>query len=455
MATISAELLPDSAAVRLSVNTLSGIRSVARRDGNGINEVRTLPGVLGVAPATKQGRKQLATNPSCEVHAGGWVAWPGTAPGAATAGRDTTTAGRFGAAFFRVAWTAEAPKGTGGIIYDQTGLDASGGTYTMSMYVRPSIGQYIRPQCQLYAGTAPTRGLGVPRVWCPANEWTRIYMTVEFQPGENHIQFRGYATDAESVPWTVGATMDADGVLIEKTPTLGDYFDGATAATDVATYAWAGAAHESASVETVPEPIYITDYEPASGPLRYDLVSMDGALVSLDVAGFLLSTPWLFTPVIPGYSRRLERVDEVTAQQPSMSTVHDRLLGRFDPIVVMRPPGTRRGVLKLYAGTYDQARIILEPLRQATVMMLRQSEHVGLDMYFAATDSEIFHETPEGQATTWGVSMSYVELKRPEGPLAGALGWTYADLEAATARYADLRLTYATYADLRLNKGIE
>ncbi|AYN55952.1 minor tail protein [Arthrobacter phage Noely] len=200
------------------------------------------------------------------------------------------------------------------------------------------------------------------------------------------------------------------------------------------------------------ELIYVTDYEPGSGPLRYDLTDQNGVLVSLEVLGFALDGPWLFCPVIPGYSKPLVAVTKIGADLENLSTVHGGLLGREDPIVVMRPLGLRSGSMTIWAGSYADALEVLAPLKRATAMMLRQPEHEGLDMYFAPLGASLAHEDQEGSATTWGVQVNYQEIKRPEGPIAGALGWTYADLAAAAPRYQDLPRTFATYADMRLNR---
>lgn len=204
------------------------------------------------------------------------------------------------------------------------------------------------------------------------------------------------------------------------------------------------------------ENFVVTDYEPASGVLRYDLTDQAGTLVSLEVSGFVLDGPWLFTPVIPGYSRKVVAVTGLDTALEDRSTVFSGLLGRRDPVVVLRPPGLRSGALEIYAGTYADALDILSPLRQAAVMMLRQPEHPGMDMYFAPAggNPQIMSLVTDAGRTVWGVKVPYIEVKRPEGNLAGALGWTYSTLLEAAPRYADLPRTFATYADMRINKRI-
>lgn len=469
MATISAELLPESAAVRLSIQAITGIQSLVRRDANGINDVRTLPGVLGVAPATRTARTNAIINPSYETVDTAWTGVGGT--------------------FTRVSFTAM--QGQLGTRVAQLASDGTSTSPHLALYTggqRPAVaaGQWLG----FSAWTATEQGGYETRLQVTfrnaagtgisGGTFYSAWGTAPFYAGRSHqlvaqapadavtaalyIHFRdgvnptvvvaaGKRLWADQAMAVVAASQAAAQAQLDA-----GYFDGATLDTELASYAWTGTAHASASTETVQDvATTVTDYEAAAGPLRYDLVTVGGALVSLDVADFPLDSPWLFTPVIPGYSRKLAQVREVTGAQPSTSTVHDGLLGRADPIVIMRPPGTRRGSLKIYAGTYAQALEVLSPLRQATAMMLRQPEHQGLDMYFAATDSDIFHEEASGQETVFGVTLSYVEVKRPEGPLAGALGWTYAALLADPdiPRYADQRRVFATYADMRLNKRIQ
>ncbi|QCG78276.1 minor tail protein [Arthrobacter phage Idaho] len=462
MGNTSAELLPVSGAVRLSINTLSGIRRITRADANGINDVRALPGTYGKPTASKPGRTNLIMNPSFEVDNAGW-----SLDGVTTV--------------LQSAFPQMTQAGTKMIQCSADGTRAAPGISIISASYRPQVveGQWLgiqvfmatenaNYQTRLQIGWQDATGTTLSYVATPwkatpfyAGDKPRLVLQAPAGTAsiKVYLQFRNGDDSVSFVP--AGKRMWADGCMAfvaatEAAATAAldaGYFDGATANDDGRATSWAGTAHLSQSLELVPEsPLVITDYEPASGPLRYDVEPMSGNLETLDVSGFELGGPWLFTPIIPGYSRPLVLVQELASNYTSNTTVHDGLLGRDDPIAVMRPLGMRRGTMKIFAGTIAQALELLTPLRQATVMMLRQPDHAGLDMYFAAESAELIHYDQDGPATLWGVSITYVEVKRPEGDLAGALGWTYLDLLSATPRYSDQRRTFATYADMRLNK---
>ncbi|QIN94478.1 minor tail protein [Arthrobacter phage Whytu] len=463
MATITAELLPNSAAIRLSVDTLSGVESLTRRDANGINDVRTLPGVMGTIPPTKVGAVNYATNP-VPGNVNGWL----TSSGYVRSYDTTNRFGRTGSMLFT--------KSGGGayVTYGRrAGLVGTGTASTVPSnftdVVAVSPGETVFAQMDLATDTPNTTARITIRFFDAS--WSSVLSTTTTPvdlPVNTWLTFAHSGTAPAGavgywLEWgielktgeTVGGERSWAGRVLLGPP--GPYFAGDTTDTDTARYDWSGTAHGSTSTKSVIEsPIIFTDYEAASGPVAYDLVNGAGELVTLDVAGFVLDAPWLFTPLIPGYSRKAVSVTGLDTEFGDMSTVHSGLLGRSDPVVVLRPLGLRSGTMDIYAGTYAAALEILSPLQRATVMMLRQPEHAGLDMYFAPAGGspKIVSLVTNGGATVFGVQVPYIEVKRPEGPIAGALGWTYADLAAAVPRYSDLRRTFATYADMRLNKRI-
>jgi hypothetical protein len=196
--------------------------------------------------------------------------------------------------------------------------------------------------------------------------------------------------------------------------------------------------------------IITTDYEPAQGSVVYTVTDSAGATATASVT-FALDSPWLFVPVMPNYSSKLQTVTGYSAQVSSRSTVLAPL-GKSSPTVVIRPMGTKRGSLGLWAGTYADAQGILDTLSRGEVVMLRQPEHQGQDMYFVAEDAEIQPLAVGGAGTVWGVQVGFLQVARPTGPLAAALGWDFAAVAAAAPDFATLRRQYATFEDLRLNE---
>lgn len=80
----------------------------------------------------------------------------------------------------------------------------------------------------------------------PGTSWTRLNITGATAPA-NAAKFGVVIFD-----WYGGSggTIFADGWLVEKSATLGDYFDGSTTAPAGYTNAWTGAAHASTSTQT-------------------------------------------------------------------------------------------------------------------------------------------------------------------------------------------------------------
>lgn len=196
--------------------------------------------------------------------------------------------------------------------------------------------------------------------------------------------------------------------------------------------------------------IVTTDYEPSAGTVVYTATDTLGAIAQVTVQ-FALPAPWLFVPVMPSYSSQLQTVTGYNAQVPGRSTVHEPL-GKTNPTVVIRSMGSKRGALGLWAGTHAAAQGILDTLSRGEVLMLRQQEHQGMDMYFIALAADLDTLAVAGAETVWGVTVQYIQVSRPQGNLASALGWDFAALGASAPDFASLRTKYATFEAMRLNE---
>lgn len=453
MGTITAEVLSSSAAVRLTVTSLTGIGSLTRSDANGITDVRFGPGVVGTIPNQVEDLRNLVQTPTTSA---GFVGTRCTFAASDTSYTRATADGTGTAYLYYNAFL----RGTGTTI-----PVVAGDQLATNVQLRNSaaVTAQARLAWNFYdaAGASIAGTITGAMATLTAGAQPRLSLTATVPAGATQARPILYFYTSTGASAAAGQTMDWKYFAAYKGPNAWDnadvYFHGSYASTDVYAYSWTGTSYASESVRAIQEePFVITDYEAASGPVRYDLISGSGEVVSINVAGFVLDGPWLFTPIVPGYSRKAVAVTGIDTKLDDNSNVFAGLLGRPDPIVVMRPPGLRTGTMEIYAGTYADALEILSPLQQATVMMLRQPEHAGMDMYFAPAGGtpQIVNLTTNAGRTVWGVRVPYVEVKRPEGDLAGALGWTYADLLAAVPRYSDLRRTFATYADLRINKRI-
>jgi hypothetical protein len=77
--------------------------------------------------------------------------------------------------------------------------------------------------------------------------------------------------------------------------------------------------------------------------------------------------------------------------------------------------------------------------------MFRQAEHAGLDMYFHAIESVAVPNSGK-----WELTVSYVELTYPSGPVLGA--WTFADLAGTGQTFAEVAAAYPSFNALLLNE---
>jgi hypothetical protein len=271
--------------------------------------------------------------------------------------------------------------------------------------------------------------------------WTLLKFTTTAPAGAVTALIRvGARTD---VGWDVGEYFDFGAVMFGSDAS---YFDGASALSSERYYVWNGTPYAAESVEYVPnEDLFIDDYEAASGAVTYN-TGLGTEALTWDI-----EAPWIFVPVMPNYSARLTSVLGYNAAGDTLSTIHE-LAGRPDPVAVLRGMGTRSGSLELWAGPYPAAAAIIDAIGRGEVLMLRQPEHQGMDMYFMATGYQLRSLAVDGAGTVWGVDLAYRELARPADPLAGALGWTFAALAAAYPNFRTLPKKYATFQDMKLNE---
>lgn len=179
--------------------------------------------------------------------------------------------------------------------------------------------------------------------------------------------------------------------------------------------------------------IAIIDYEPAVlGPVTYVARSSTGA-VQTATATLGSDRSSLTIPIAPLYSVGLPLVIGYGATRDSATTIHD-VIGRADPIATLGPLGLRRGTLEIFADSYSDLRKIVDLYARNQVVLLRQPDHAGMDLYHIATTvNELL--LPEALVPRkWAVVVTYVEVAAPRGPVQGTLGW---DFDAVTASAPD------------------
>jgi hypothetical protein len=199
-----------------------------------------------------------------------------------------------------------------------------------------------------------------------------------------------------------------------------------------------------------PDVLILDDYEAAHGTATYTLGTSAGTVSAAAVMD-LSAGPWLGLPVTPQFSARVISITGYEAGVESRSTVVEPDGSPF-PIVITRGASTRSGSLTLWAGDYPAALALLRLAQRGQVIMLRQAEHAGMDMFFTASAASILTlMVPEDKPAVFGVSMDYTEVGRPTAPLSGALGWTWNELKNSFATWADVFAAFETWGDVRTN----
>lgn len=187
-------------------------------------------------------RENLAIQPSAE---GATTLWTNRWFGGTGGGTNVVSAAGaiIGSLGFRKTWTSGDPAGADvGMSYRLNGV-VPGQAYTFSAYVRASWAttQHCFLEWRDVGGGLISTSDGV-RTATTANSTQRVSISATAPTGTSYASFNfgPYPNTAVAIP--VGATLDLDGVLIEKGSTLNPYFDGSYTGNE-----WAGTAHNSVS----------------------------------------------------------------------------------------------------------------------------------------------------------------------------------------------------------------
>lgn len=192
--------------------------------------------------------------------------------------------------------------------------------------------------------------------------------------------------------------------------------------------------------------LILDDYEAGHGTTTYTVTTAAGTVTGSVVLA--LSSPWLGTPENPQHSAPVPAVLGYGAGSTTRSTVHEPD-GRGDAVVIVMGGAKRRGTLTLQGGSYATTLGLLSICQRGQTLMLRQTQHPGMDMYFIAMQAEIVTSRSDGAGSLFDLDIQYLEVARPGGALSGALGWTWADLAAAYPTWDDMYDAYATWGDVR------
>lgn len=320
------------------------------------------------------------------------------------------------------------------------------------------VGQWLAPYFDAYSGYGVTSGdtLTVTNVMLNYGSTALPFFDGNTAADEEYI----YAwTGTENLSRSVRVTLDE---LLAVTPQTGtssvllQVFPEAVGGT--VTSILRNDANGTAPVRTLDgylptdSNVILVDYEPALvGPITYT-VTIDGTDYTATTSLAGNTKPWLFVPIYPQLSVQVPLVTGYDATRASQSTIHE-IVGRQDPLVTIGRLAKRRGRLSVFCPDHATAMGVVEVYSLGQVVMLRQATHSGMDMYHVATDVAVSPLTVDGGGSRWQVSVSFVEVQRPTGPLLGALGWTFDDVATGYASFNTLVAEFETFDDLTLGPG--
>lgn len=192
--------------------------------------------------------------------------------------------------------------------------------------------------------------------------------------------------------------------------------------------------------------IVIVDYEPSlSGPINYRVDDgAAGAQVWTTLDGVKL--PRFILPHLPAFQVIVETVTGHTVDRESRSTIHE-VVGSEDPLIILGRLRTRRGTLTIISQDYMAAKDLESMFERGQIVMYRQPENPGLDMYLAVKS---LSKVPV--ADVWETRAEYVEVLRPEGFISTRAGWSFDQLAAEGVSFDQVAQDYRTFWDLTLGE---
>lgn len=195
-------------------------------------------------------------------------------------------------------------------------------------------------------------------------------------------------------------------------------------------------------------PPVIIDYEPAVGAsdLTYVARFSDGTSVSRNGSGLLAAaSSWVSVPIWPEKAAQVQLVTGYDASRATGTRYHE-IIDRPDPAVTLAPLRTRAGMLEIWCSDYAAAAAVVDVHALAQVLMFRQPDHPGLDMYYAVDGSVTaapYQTSPP--PIRWVVRVPYREVSRPAGDVVANIGWTFDAVTTEFATFADLPPEFATF----------
>lgn len=176
-------------------------------------------------------RRNLCTNPSAETNATGYTAIPGTGGAAAVTSSTVGASAVYGSAYARVAWTTATTAVSGGISW--TGATGNGAAvsagyyYAVSWYIQTSKVQRVQLQVEwrTAAGAVISTSSALAFV-TTVGTYHRAQVVAMAPATAAFALVRVIAVAGTSgTNWANGDVMRGDGLLVERSSRVLDYFD--------------------------------------------------------------------------------------------------------------------------------------------------------------------------------------------------------------------------------------
>lgn len=183
------------------------------------------------------------------------------------------------------------------------------------------------------------------------------------------------------------------------------------------------------------------------GAIAYQLTTASGAVSQVTTSLEGAKGYRLAPAVFPQWATTLDTITGYDASRPSSTVVHE-LLGRTDPVIRLGPLRLRRGTMTAWCSDYGAITDALDVYRRGEIVLLRQPDYPGFDMYHVVTEAREAPYDEEGRR--WRIDLTYFEVKWPSGPLLGSATWTWDDLAALCPTWDDALRLFATWNDVQI-----
>lgn len=195
----------------------------------------------------------------------------------------------------------------------------------------------------------------------------------------------------------------------------------------------------------------IADYEAAlSGRVVYRVFLTSGTL-TVDTtfdSPSRVQSPRFILPTVPQHSVAVDNVMSYDEEQQTGSTIHE-VIDRPDPLVILGKLRTRRGNLEMVIDSYRETRALRSVLYEGSVVLFRQTENAGQDVYFVPLNYKC---VADPDSDTWRVTVGFVEVDYPTGNIRSTAGWTFTALKTDQASFSDVARNYETFVNLEVKE---